>query len=66
MSASNWIHLDVEKVVKETENALLILLEGEEIWIPKSQVSEPETYGEGDEEVTISVTEWIAKQKGLA
>jgi hypothetical protein len=66
MSASGWIHLDFERIVRETDKALLVRLEdGEEVWLPLSQISEPDSYREGDENGTISVTEWIAEQKGL-
>jgi hypothetical protein len=61
------VHLDVEEIVKETDSAFLLRLDdGEEVWIPKSQVSDPESYAQGDCNATVSVTEWIAKQKGLA
>lgn len=66
MSASNWVHLDVERIERETDAAFLLLLEGGElVWVPKSQVSEPGDYSAGDENLTVSVTEWIAQQKGL-
>jgi hypothetical protein len=52
-------------VKRVTEKALLIEYDGEEVWLPLSQVSEGEKYEEGDEEVTVSITEWIAKQKNL-
>lgn len=65
MSQSGYVHLEDCRVVHETEDAFLIEYEGEEHWIPRSQVADPDTYESGDEGVTISVTEWIAKQKGI-
>lgn len=65
MSQSGYVHLDVEKVVRQTDSAFLLVIDGEDYWIPKSQIADPETYEPGDENVTVSVTEWIAKQKGL-
>jgi hypothetical protein len=65
MSQSGYVHLTVEKVVRETASAFLLVIEGEDYWIPKSQIADPETYEPGDEDLTISVTDWIAKQKGL-
>jgi hypothetical protein len=62
-----WVHLEVEEILKETDNAFLLILrdwEGE-FWIPKSQVSDSGDYEEGDVDCTISVTEWIANEKGL-
>lgn len=65
VSHSHWVHLDVELVKKVTEKAMLVVVGGEEYWLPLSQVSEGEKYEEGDADLTVSVTEWIAKQKGL-
>lgn len=65
MVQSNWIHLDVERIAAETDNAFLCVVDGDEHWIPKSQIADPETYSDGDENCTISITEWIANKKGL-
>jgi hypothetical protein len=63
---SNWIHLDFETIVRETDKALLVRFEdGEESWIPLSQIADSDDYREGDGPGTISVTEWIAEQKDL-
>jgi hypothetical protein len=52
-------------VLKESEKALLIDFEGEEHWIPKSQVhDDSDVYEEGDLG-TIIISRWIAGQKGL-
>jgi hypothetical protein len=52
-------------VVRETDKALLCSIEGEEIWIPKSQIhDDSEVYedgGEGD----LVINEWLAIEKGL-
>lgn len=65
MGFSSWVHLDVDRIVRETDAAFLIEIDGERHWIPKSQVSGSDRLSEGDEDVTVSVTEWIADQKGL-
>lgn len=65
MSASNWVHVHVDEILRETEKAILCLIDGEEIWIPLSQLQDPEEYGRGDKDFTLSITEWIADQKGL-
>jgi hypothetical protein len=50
----------------ETDKAILCVIDGEEHWIPKSHVDDDsEVYAKGHEG-TLIVTEWIAKQKGLA
>ncbi len=52
---------------KETPAALLCVIDGEEHWIPKSQVDdESEVFDDQDnKEGTLVISEWIATQKGL-
>lgn len=67
MSASRFVHIHVEKIIQETEKALLCQLDGEDAceWIPFSQIADPDDYQVGDTDVSMAVTEWIAKEKGL-
>jgi hypothetical protein len=73
MGQSRWVHLEVERVVGETDSAILVVLEedygefdaGEEVWLPKSQISEPDNHVPGDGRSTVSITEWLANEKGL-
>jgi hypothetical protein len=65
MSASNYVHLDDVTIKRETDKALLIVWEGEEFWIPLSQIADAGDYHQGDEHCNLSITEWIAKQKGI-
>ena len=49
MSASRWVDLDVE-----------------EYWFPLSQIEDQgEHLAVGDKNLTVCVTQWIARQKGL-
>lgn len=51
-----------------TEKALLVEHEGEELWIPLSQIDgDSEIYAEHQvgEEGVLVVTDWLAEQKGL-
>lgn len=66
MGASSWIHLDVEEIKAETDRAFLIVLDDGEHWIPKSHISDPDEYEKGDVGVSMSISEWIAEQKGIA
>jgi hypothetical protein len=54
------------EVLKETEKALLVDIYDNEVWVPKSEVNWEETdvKVEGDKG-TITISEWIATQKGL-
>jgi len=69
MGSSSWVHLERCAILRETESAFLILIDedGQEEWIPKSQIH-PESVNElavGDEDVTVTISEWIADKKGL-
>ena len=66
MSESGWFHLDFLVIRQETDKAFQVMdTERNLWWIPKSQVCDPENYAAGDRDGTISITEWIAEQKGL-
>ena len=65
MGESRWVHLDFDEILRETEKAFLIRIDDEEYWIPFSQIADPEEYREGDTDGEISITEWIAREKGL-
>lgn len=55
------------RVEKETERAYLFLPEDgdEAVWIPKSQVRDSH-YDRETKVMSLTITEWIAKQKGFA
>jgi len=65
MSHSGYVHVLVEKIIGESDSAFLCRIDGEEMWIPKSQITDPEIYERGDEDVTVSMTQWIADKKGI-
>lgn len=54
-------------VIKVTEKAVLVLYEGEERWIPKSIITDPDPddLEEGDEREEIEVPMWFAKKEGI-
>ena len=62
---SNYVHIAVDEIVRETDAAFLVLIDDEEIWLPKSQIADSDSYESGDADLTLSITEWIAEQKGL-
>lgn len=65
MSNSNYVLVYVDKIIKETDKAFLCKIGDEEVWLPFSQVADYDDYEEDDEDLEISVTEWIANEKGL-
>ncbi len=67
LNREDCVELDLDEPVKrETDKALLVVVEGEEVWIPKGQIhDDSEVYRQGDTGMLI-VSLWIAEQKGLA
>lgn len=52
-------------VIAETDAAILVEIDDEEHWIPKSQIHDnSEVYASGTEGQLI-VSEWLAEKKGL-
>lgn len=65
MGQSRWVHVTVNEIKAATDKAVLAEIDGEQVWIPRSQISEGEKYERGDAGVTLSVTEFIAEKLGL-
>lgn len=58
---------EVETVEAETEKAILVEIEGEKHWVPKSQIhDDSEVYSKESGGGTLIVSEWWAKKQGLA
>jgi len=51
-------------VKKETDKAILVVLDGDDVWIPKSQIVDDSDVWKADQEGDLYVTEWFAEQKG--
>lgn len=65
MSASKYVYLEDCDVIKVTDKAALVVYDDEQIWLPLSQMSDPEDLVQGETGVTIGITEWIANEKGI-
>jgi len=52
------------KALKATEKALLCVIEGEEVWVPTSQIHDASEVYEAGGEGKLVVTMWLAEQKG--
>ena len=66
MSSSRYVHLDVDLILKRTDKALLLRVGDAEHWIPLSQIADADDFEEGDENCTVSITDWIANERGLS
>lgn len=49
---------------RETAAAILVEIEGEEMWVPKSQIHEDSEVYEKDTSGSLIVSKWWGKQKG--
>jgi len=59
------VQIQNTKAVRETEKALLVEIEGEEFWLPKSQIDDDsEVYKDGTEG-TLVIPLWLAEKHGL-
>lgn len=54
------------KALRETEKALLVEIEGEEFWLPKSQIDDDSEVYKEDTEGTLVIPMWLAEKMGLA
>lgn len=65
LTREECIEVEVERVKLATDKALLCIIEGEEVWIPKSHIhDDSEVWGAG-QAGTMIISEWLAEQKGL-
>jgi hypothetical protein len=51
--------------IKETEAALLVEIEGEEFWVPKSQIDDDSEVYKADTEGTLIIPLWLAEKMEL-
>lgn len=63
----DYFAVHVDEVIRESKSgaALLLRISDEEIWIPRSQIREPEEADVGRCDFDLEITEWIAKEKDL-
>ncbi|KKM89966.1 hypothetical protein LCGC14_1243370 [marine sediment metagenome] len=58
------VFYDTEIEERVTELARLFMFDGDEVWIPKSQIADEESDRNGDGG-TLWIPEWLAIEKGL-
>lgn len=62
---SEKVQIQDVKALKETERALLVEVEGEEVWLPKSQIDDDSEVYKEDTEGTLVIPLWLAEKHGL-
>ena len=53
------------KGIKATDKALLVLVEGQEVWIPQSQIHDDSEVWKAGDEGTLIIPDWLAVEKEL-
>lgn len=61
---SRYVEVEYDEFLRETPNAGLFVIDGEEHWIPWSQIEDGQTFDIGGEG-SISLTKWICDQKEI-
>jgi hypothetical protein len=62
---SGWVRVDYDEIKAATEKAVLLEIDGEDVWMPTSQIDADYSNEVGEGAGHMFVTEWIAKQKGF-
>lgn len=65
MGRNDVHYFDDVLALRETEKGLLVQYEGEEFWVPKSQISSDSEVSEKDDQGVLAIPEWLAEEKGL-
>lgn len=66
MSGDDTASFTVETVEAESEKAILVEIEGEKTWVPKSQITDDsEVYSKVSGGGELIVSRWWAEKKGL-
>lgn len=60
------VTLDNVTALRGTDKALLCLIDGEEVWVPQSQIHDDSEVYEVGGEGKLVITRWFADQRGLA
>ena len=62
---SNTIRIDDVTIKKATPRAVLVDIDGDEYWIPQSQIhDDSEVWREGDNGLLV-ISEWFAEKEGI-
>jgi hypothetical protein len=61
----NLVDVLVDEVLAVTARAILVVIEDEEHWLPKSQIEDAEEFTAGQVEVMVAMPQWLAKERGF-
>ncbi len=64
--AEELARIEVERVKRATDKALCVVVEGEEVWIPKSAIHDDSEVWKEGQDGTLVIPLWLAEAKGIA
>lgn len=59
------VRIEDVRVEHATAKALLCVIDGDEVWIPQSQIDDDSEVWKAGDKGTLVISDWIATQKGL-
>lgn len=61
------VYVEIEDVlaIKDTDYALCCLIDGNDVWVPRTVISEDSEVSEVNDEGILLIAEWWARDKGL-
>lgn len=65
MGASGYVHVPVQRILYDSGKAFKCQVHGCDVWIPHFAIADCGDYEEGDHDLTLSIREDIAEEKGL-
>lgn len=64
MSDCEFVPVEVGGILVATDRAVLVEVDGEEVWVPRSVIEGGDGLEESEETQEIDVAEWFAEKKG--
>lgn len=62
---TDQVEIQVDKLIRQTDNAALCLIDGEEIWLPWSQIDPGSDIEKDGDSGRAYIPVWLAREKGL-
>lgn len=59
------VEIEVDNLKAQTEKAGLFVIDGEEVWLPWSQIGGGSNVTKNGESGVICIPRWLAEEKGL-
>lgn len=61
-----YVPIPFDEILRETALAFLFVIEGEELWVPKSVIENPDTIDADEVGGEVWLAEWFSKKEGLS